>query len=77
MMIIIITIIVIVSIVIVMVLVTVITIIVIVIIIVIIRPISLVTSSLLRLLDSSFPGDSLWAWKFRPLKLSLCLSQTL
>ena len=32
-----------------------------------IRPISLPRSSLLRLLDSDFTGNSLWAWEFRPL----------
>ena len=30
------------------------------------RPISLLRLSLLRLLESNFPGNSLWAWKFRP-----------
>ena len=33
--------------------------------------------SLLRLLDSNFPGNSLWAWEFHPLKSRFCLSQTL
>ena len=42
-----------------------------------IRPISLLTLSLLRLLGSNFPGNPLWAWEFHPLKLRLCLSQTL
>ena len=40
------------------------------------RPISLLTLSLLRLLDSNFPGNPLWAWEFHPLELRLCLSQT-
>ena len=33
------------------------------------RPISLLRLSLLRLLDSNFPGNPLWAWEFHPLKL--------
>ena len=33
--------------------------------------------SLLRFLDSRFPGDSLWAWEFHPLNLRFCLSQIL
>ena len=33
--------------------------------------------SLLRLLDSNFPGNSLWAWEFHPLRLRCCLSQSL
>ena len=41
------------------------------------RPISLLRLSLLRLLDSNFPGNSLPAWEFHPLILILCLSQTL
>ena len=41
------------------------------------RPISLLTLSLLRLLESNFPGNSLWAWEFIPLKLRLCWSQNL
>ena len=41
------------------------------------RPISLLTLSLLTLLDSNFPRNSLWAWEFHPLELRLCLSQTL
>ena len=40
-------------------------------------PISLLTLPLLTLLDSSFPGNPLWAWEFHPFKLRLCLSQTL
>ena len=40
------------------------------------RPISLLTLSILTLLDSSFPGNPLWAWEFHPFKLRLCLSQT-
>ena len=35
----------------------------------------LILSLLLRLLDSSFPEFSVWAWEFHPLKLRLCLSQ--
>ena len=31
------------------------------------RPISLVRLSLLRLLDSNFAGNSMWAWKYHPL----------
>ena len=30
-----------------------------------------------ELVDSKLPGNSLWAWEFHPLKLRLCLSQTL
>ena len=30
-----------------------------------------------KLLDSTFPGKSPWAWEFHPLRLRLCLSQTL
>ena len=41
-----------------------------------IRPISPLTLSLLRSLDSNFPGNSLRAWECHPLKLRLCLSQT-
>ena len=41
-----------------------------------IRPISLLTLSLLTLLDSNFPGNSLWTWEFHPLKLRLCSSRT-
>ena len=41
-----------------------------------IRPISLLTLSLLTLLDSNFPGNSLWTWEFHPLKIILRLSQT-
>ena len=39
------------------------------------RPISQLTLSLLRLLDSNFPGTPLWALEFHPLKLRLRLSQ--
>ena len=42
-----------------------------------IRPILLLTLSLLTLLESNFPGNRLWAWEFHPLKLRSCLSQTL
>ena len=42
-----------------------------------IRPISLLRISLLRFVDSNFPGNSLWTWEFHRLKLRLCLSQTL
>ena len=41
------------------------------------RPISLLRLSLLRLLDSNFPGNVLWAWKLHPLELRLYLSQNL
>ena len=41
------------------------------------RPISLLSLSLLRFVDSTFPGNSLWPWEFHPLKLRFCLSQTL
>ena len=37
------------------------------------RPISPLTFSLLRLIDSSFPGNSLWAWEFHPLKIKVVL----
>ena len=37
------------------------------------RPISLLTLSLLRLLDSTFRGNPLWAWEFHPFKLRLRL----
>ena len=40
-------------------------------------PISLLGLSLLRLLDSNFPGNALWAWEFQPLESRFCLSQTL
>ena len=33
--------------------------------------------SLLRLLDSNFPGNFLWAWEFHLFKSRLCLSKTL
>ena len=42
-----------------------------------IRPITLLRFSLLRFLDSEFLGDSLWTGEFHPVKLRLCLSQTL
>ena len=38
---------------------------------------TVLTLSLLRLLDSKFPGNPLWAWEYHPLQLRLCLSQTL
>ena len=41
-----------------------------------IRPISLLTLSLLTLLESKFPGNPLRAWEFHPLELRLCLSPT-
>ena len=41
------------------------------------RPISLLRSSLLRLLDSNFPGNFLWTWEFQPLEFRLCLSHAL
>ena len=34
-----------------------------------VRPISLLRLSLLRLLDSNFPGSPPWAWEFHPLRL--------
>ena len=40
-------------------------------------PISLLRLSLLRLLGSTFPGDSLWTWEFHPLESRFCSSQTL
>ena len=43
----------------------------------VVRPISLLRLSLLRLLDSNFPVNSLMAWEFHPLNLRFCLSQTL
>ena len=33
--------------------------------------------SLLRFVDSEFPGNSLWTWEFYPLQLGFCLSQAL
>ena len=33
--------------------------------------------TLLRFLDSNFPGSSLRAWEFHPSKLRFCLGQTL
>ena len=41
------------------------------------RPIFLLGLSLLRFLDSNFPGHSLWTWEFHPSILRFCLSQTL
>ena len=41
------------------------------------RRISLLRLSLLRFVDSELPGHSLWAWEFHPLKINICLSQTL
>ena len=43
----------------------------------IVRPISLLTLSLLTLLESNFPGNPLWAWEFHSFKLRLRWSQTL
>ena len=40
-----------------------------------VRPISLLTLSLRRLLDSNFPGNPLWTWEYHPLRLRLCSSQ--
>ena len=37
------------------------------------RPISLLTLSLLTLLDSNFPGDSLGTWEFHPFKIKIVL----
>ena len=42
-----------------------------------VRLISLLTLSLLTLLESEFPGNSLSAWEFHSFKLRLCLSQAL
>ena len=44
---------------------------------VIVRPISLLTLSLLTLLHSNLPGNPLWAWEFHHFKLTLCSSRTL
>ena len=38
-----------------------------------IRPILLLTLRLLRLLDSKFPGNPLWAWEFPPITISIML----
>ena len=46
-------------------------------IILVIHPISILTLSLLTLLDSNFPGDPLWTWEFHPFKLTLRSSRTL
>ena len=44
----------------------------------VLRPISLLTLSLLTLLESNFPGKSLGnPYEFHPFKLRLCWSQTL
>ena len=43
----------------------------------VIRPIPLVSWSLLGLFDSNFLGNPLWTWEFHPLNLRLCWSQTL
>ena len=40
------------------------------------RPISLLRLSLLRLLDSDFPGNSLWAWEFQPFNIKILLEST-
>ena len=40
-------------------------------------PVPLPGVSPLRFVDSKFPGNSLWAWEFHPLRLRFCLSQTL
>ena len=40
-------------------------------------PVSLLRLSLLRSLDSNFPGYSLWTCESHPLQLRLCLRQTL
>ena len=42
-----------------------------------VRPISLLTLTLLTLLDSNFPGNPPWALEFDPFELSSCSSQTL
>ena len=42
-----------------------------------INTISLLTLRLLTLLDSNFPGNSIWALEFHFFKLRLCLGQTL
>ena len=44
---------------------------------VVVCPISLLRLSLLRFMGSNFLGNSFWAWKFHPLRLRFCLSQTL
>ena len=44
---------------------------------IILRPISQLRVSLLRLVDSILPGNSIWAWELHPLKSRLRLSQTL
>ena len=43
----------------------------------VVRPISLLTSSLLTLPHPNFPGNPLWTWEFHPFKLRLCSSPTL
>ena len=39
-----------------------------------VRPICLLRLWLLRFLDPTFPGNSLWTWEFHPLTLRLCFS---
>ena len=39
------------------------------------RPISLLRISLLRFVDSIFPGNPLWTCEFHPLEFRFCLSQ--
>ena len=39
--------------------------------------ICLLRISLLRFVDSRFPGNPLWVWEFHSLNLRSCLSQTL
>ena len=39
------------------------------------RPICLLRLSLLRFLDSHFPGNSLWAWEFHPSIFRFCLME--
>ena len=41
------------------------------------RPISLLRLPLLTCGDSNFPGKSLWAWDFHPIRSRFCLSQAL
>ena len=42
---------------------------------VLLRPIPLLTLSLLTLLESNLPGNPLWTWEFHPFRLRSCLSQ--
>ena len=42
-----------------------------------VRPISVLRWFLLRLLDSNFLGNSLWAWEFHPLEFKILLESNL